>query len=271
MSDNIIDRTRVDVQTLEDVDGYDDLPDVTEASLPQVYSVRTGDMAPDYIVPWGWDGEKYQEWRSVVDGGRLAIPDTVVEDFERPDPLDDYTGDTGAFSVHTSDPIEGDQSLESENSNFNHIYTGEREPIPKGKSFSIIYEARTDTSAMDFAWGSSGVDEGYRARIQVRDDHFELTRRSPDTTFDDESVELPAQGYELLVDWHDGSGSEPDNTMIATLYEFNVDTFERGVELAQLSAQDDIHASNTGFNLYTYGDSPTENIYDYIVIWGDVE
>ena len=68
----------IDVQTLENIDSFDDLPDVTELTEAQLYAIRSGDLSSDYIAPFEWDGASYEKWRSVIDGINIDIPDTVV-------------------------------------------------------------------------------------------------------------------------------------------------------------------------------------------------
>ena len=68
----------IDVQTLENIDSFDDLPDVTELTEEQLYAIRSGDLSSDYIAPFEWDGASYEKWRSVIDGRNIALPDSVV-------------------------------------------------------------------------------------------------------------------------------------------------------------------------------------------------
>ena len=75
----------IDVQTLENIDSFDDLPDVTELTEEQLYAIRSGDLASDYIAPFEWDGESYEQWRSIIDGINIAIFDSVVDNFEPDD------------------------------------------------------------------------------------------------------------------------------------------------------------------------------------------
>ena len=66
----------IDVQTLENIDSFDDLPDVTELTEEQLYAIRSGDLSSDYIAPFEWNGESYEQWRSIIDGTEIvAIPD----------------------------------------------------------------------------------------------------------------------------------------------------------------------------------------------------
>ena len=67
----------IDVQTLENIDSFDDLPDVTELTEEQLYAIRSGDLSSDYIAPFEWDGTSYEKWRSIIDGQAITeIPDS---------------------------------------------------------------------------------------------------------------------------------------------------------------------------------------------------
>ena len=70
-----------DVEPLENINEVADLPDLAQLDEAQIYSIRSGEFAPDYVVPWDWDAtaEEYQEWRSTVDGQVIRdIPDSGV-------------------------------------------------------------------------------------------------------------------------------------------------------------------------------------------------
>ena len=73
---------RFDVEPLENINEVADLPDLAQLDEAQIYSIRSGNFAPDYIVPWAWDSSagEYQEWRSTVDGRVIRdIPDTDAD------------------------------------------------------------------------------------------------------------------------------------------------------------------------------------------------
>ena len=72
---------RFDVEPLENINEVADLPDLAQLDEAQIYSIRSGNFAPDYVVPWAWDAstEEYQEWRSTVDGQVIRdIPDSAI-------------------------------------------------------------------------------------------------------------------------------------------------------------------------------------------------
>ena len=72
-----------DVEPLENINEVADLPDLAQLDEAQIYSLRSGNFAPDYVVPWAWDAstEEYQEWRSTVDGQAISdIPVVSVWD-----------------------------------------------------------------------------------------------------------------------------------------------------------------------------------------------
>ena len=71
-----------DVSELQNINIYEDLPDVTALSEAEIRAIRTGDLAPDVIAPFGWDGSQFTTWRSLFDGKSLAIPDNTVAHYD---------------------------------------------------------------------------------------------------------------------------------------------------------------------------------------------
>jgi|AntDeeMinimDraft_4_1070355.scaffolds.fasta_scaffold05158_5 hypothetical protein len=59
--------------TLDTINKFDDLPDVTMLSQPDVYEIRTGDLASDYVVPMDTTGDgNFDTWYSLVDGQTIT-------------------------------------------------------------------------------------------------------------------------------------------------------------------------------------------------------
>ena len=71
-----------DVSELQNINIYEDLPDVTALSEAEIRAIRTGDLAPDVIAPFGWDGSQFTTWRSLFDGKNLTIHDNIVAHYD---------------------------------------------------------------------------------------------------------------------------------------------------------------------------------------------
>ena len=113
---------------------------------------------------------EFTEWRSLVDGERInAIPDTV-EDFERTDPLSDYSGDTGQFSIITDDPIEGEKSLEAtDDSNGPYIITrsGEYSKPEQGQEFQVEFRPEDSDVRLGLLFGLQDPDNWYAVQLEA--------------------------------------------------------------------------------------------------------
>ena len=93
---------RFDVEPLENINGVADLPDLAQLDEAQIYSIRSGDFAPDYVVPWAWDSTEgeYQEWRSTVDGQVIRdTPDSAIHQYR----FDEGSGETAFDSIGSVD------------------------------------------------------------------------------------------------------------------------------------------------------------------------
>ena len=134
-------------------------------------------------------------------------------------------------------------------------------------------------ASMETAFGtpSSGVSSrnlGYTVRTDTSVNQLYLIKRNgsfntlqvTSATFSGGSV------YEVVVEWHDGSGIEPEDTIVATAYEYDTATQTRGAELASVSAQDSEFASNVGIGFIdgSFSNTPT-NRYDLYEVLGSVQ
>jgi hypothetical protein len=61
--------------------------------------------------------------------------------------------------------------------------------------------------------------------------------------------------YELEIEWHDGSGSESDNTFVVRLYSVDQSTGDRNSEVANVSASDSDYATQEGVGYQNSRDS----------------
>ena len=111
---------RFDVEPLENINEVADLPDLAQLDEAQIYSIRSGNFAPDYVVPWAWDSAEgeYQEWRSTVDGQAIIdIPDSVVAEKEiHSYPVTEFTESSWPDAIGESniDTISGPTLMESD-------------------------------------------------------------------------------------------------------------------------------------------------------------
>ena len=156
------------IEVLENVNEMADLPDISTIDSEGVWYIESGEFGPDYIAPTNWDSGagEFTDWFSLFDGRILAdLPDSVVDDFERDNPLNDWGGDTGAFSVVTDGSMEGEQHISTTSSSIaDSTVTLSQSPITdgripqRGEIFS--YLCRTGDAANDDAWFAFFADSG---------------------------------------------------------------------------------------------------------------
>ena len=209
----------------------------------------------------------FTTWRSLVDGEEiLAIPDSVVEDFERTNPLDDYFGDVGDFDVVDSDPIEGDKTLETDRGAGQEIIStsGLSDYPQRGDVFSCLIMATDSRGGPEVIFGASDVDNFYDVRTEPGSDNIRLavTEGGSRTTLDSASPSLDVgEVYDVGITWSE------NNDIDVSLYDWDETEFERGSALASLSANDDTHASESGIGFRTAGnDGQDPNRWDWYVI-----
>lgn len=116
----------VEFKELENVNTEADLPDPTQFTEPQLYHLRSGDLAPDYISTSGYDGTKYTYFESLVNGNRVSVPDynqlyslydwsietgtsTVTDRANSVDLSGSYTGQTTTINNLQSGRFNGDE------------------------------------------------------------------------------------------------------------------------------------------------------------------
>ena len=67
------------IVTLDNINEFADLPAIEEVDSPDVYEIRTGELATDYLVPVQVDSTSFTDWYSLLDGQVLrAIPDPDI-------------------------------------------------------------------------------------------------------------------------------------------------------------------------------------------------
>jgi len=201
-----------------------------------------------------------------------AIPDSVVDNFEDADAdpsgvyasgetiADYYDGDTGLYSRTTIDAIADNKSLQFDGSvdTIGNIWShsGLNRYPQKGETFSAYLREPDvgDNLLPAFVFGVPGgvsaVSElsGYGVLHFPTSNEFRLFRvdDSTDTDLETGSQSMSVDTvYEYEVAWHDGSGSEPDDTIEVTLYEVDQITLDRQSTLTSISAQDSTYATAT--------------------------
>ena len=232
---------RFDVEQLENINEVADLPDVTQLDEAQIYSIRSGEFAPDYVVPWDWDAtaEEYQEWRSTVDGQViLDIPDSVLN----PDPndLDHFDGATGSWSI-TDDPSGyspisglGDYVLRGTSREDKiYSYSGlNRYPQP-GEKFSLFIHPE-DSEDHSFVYFGVQDDDTQNYAVQhINDFGLRIGKDRGDTVFEEERYTEPSDTwYEVEVEW------DTDGDLIARSYSVDDSDGSRTEQLAEVSGND---------------------------------
>ena len=186
--------------------------------------------------------------RAVLSSG-IAIPDRI--DYFEDGNLNNYEGDLDAFSI-TSNSLSGEYSLLMDSDPFVESYSLSGLDNYPVKGDIVRYIARSDE-------GNGGIEaviggdsgEGVSGGISVRDDELLLVERIGNSSVNRVSVSLSAnQTYEGVLEWHDGSGSEPEDTFVFTAYEWDG---SRGAEVGGLSRQVPAASGNSGVGFVGYG------------------
>ena len=98
-----------EIFTLDDINEYDDLPPLAEIDSPDVYEIRTGNFATDYLVPIQDGSTDFNEWYSLVDGQIiLDIPDIAVNQY----PATETDADDGQTATTWFDQIDPTEDID---------------------------------------------------------------------------------------------------------------------------------------------------------------
>ena len=196
-----------------------------------------------------------------------AIPDSAIDYFEDEN-LNNYEGDLDAFSI-TSNSLSGEYSLlMNSDPRVESLSLSGLDNYPV-KGDIVRYIARSDEGnggigaaiGADFGGGVAG-------RINVRDGELEIVDRAGAYSLQSVSESLSAnQTYEGVLEWHDGSGSEPEDTFVFTVYEWDG---SRGAEVGGLSRQVSAASGNSGVGFVGYGTAPVSMRLDEFGIVGSV-
>ena len=221
-----------------------------------------------------------------VSVGIDAIPDSVVDDFERGD-LDPYSGDLGSFGVTQTNVPEGDFALEIDDASAEEVIYSEPDDgldyyPQKGDVFVCLLKDPDEDYRPKFFWGLSnnGGVSGYSVRLAPDSGGIRISEwdDGSQSTIADTSINHDGDTwYWMEVEWHDGSADDPEDEIVATLYDVDVSKIEddpaeaRGNELGSTSVNDDNHANNrgVGFGVGSTGDA-TGSMADWYVKLFDV-
>jgi hypothetical protein len=264
------------------IDGDNDPIPVTYASGTEIIEML------EIWAEFG-DGDATSQGESLYDSGGKArmypiaysLQAVSVDDFDDQD-LSEYTVvGNNVFGINTSNPIEGSASLGvsragiSQGGSSDLIMSDAGEGLDnypeKGDVFScIMYEPGQNNTFPHFGFGADkGSVTGYligwfpansnEIRIRRLDGEGSVT----DLAIDSDSVysNYIAEPAELEVEWHDGSGSETDNTIVLRAYELD-SSLNRVQQIgSKIKATDSNYETQRG-TVYTVGSGdPDEGLF----------
>lgn len=147
------------------------------------------------------------------DGG--ATPPTIIEDWERPTPLADYTGDTASASLNTSTTFNQDTSLElpSDGNSYTISSTSGLPSYPQeGDSFEVAmfhtagYNETSNNVRTLMMFGGSDTSNTYQLVYSWKFGVIEVRRVESGSVVEDTQADFKVDGNEWLefaVDWGD--------------------------------------------------------------------
>ena len=204
-----------------------------------------------------------------VSTGVSAIPDSVVDNFQDADgdpagvyepeqTLDDYyaEGVSGALSQVSRDTIRaisGTTSLNGDDTDGTRsIYSTANDGLnrypEKGEIFhAYVYGTGNERLAIGFGVDNNG--DGYWAQSRGVDNEYKLGKGAfaeDNILIPRTSVSIPTDDWHIIeIEWHDGSGSEPDNEIVFNLYDTDENDAKDGL-LVSDSVNDSDFAAETG-------------------------
>jgi len=199
-----------------------------------------------------------------------AIPDGLVDNFElaqgesgagepygvwleNEDPTDRYpheNGQSGTYEFITPpDAVEGDRVLMN-NTDGGLIVSSPGDGLNYYPQKGDIFEARLnsfDTGSFNnpqFIFGSpASSDRGYYIIPNTAQSEFRISLDGDggSDAIASDSLSIPnGEWLRIEVEWHDGSGSESDNEIVARLFD------ESGTQLSSISVNDSTHENERG-------------------------
>jgi len=222
------------------------------------------------------DGTDVQE--ITVDGQTVFTAESpVIDDFESGN-LNAYTN-TSNFSVTSNTVIQGSFSLELNNPNNNFdMYSEPGDGLAnypeKGQKFSLLFFDSNETNPA-FLFGVDGPNQNGYGLFHLpnfgdtgffRIDGGNFTELFRTSTFVNNS-----EWYEYEVQWHDGSGSLPDNTLEVSIFEID-SNLNRTNQIFNTSVVDSTYPTNKGIGFADGVTDPLGNGFiDNCVILGQVD
>ena len=206
-------------------------------------------------------------WGSLITGTVSTIPDSAIDYFEDEN-LNNYEGDLDGLSI-TSNPLSGEYSLLMNSDPGVEILSLSGLDNYPVKGDIVRFIARSDEGNGNIG-AVIGADSGSGVVgvINVRDGDLRLGEPISGLYGQTVSVSLSAnQTYEGVLEWHDGSGSEPEDTFVFTVYEWDG---SRGAEVGGLSRQAPAASGNSGVGFVGYGTAPVSMRLDEFGIVGSV-
>ena len=207
-------------------------------------------------------------WRSLITGDTFStIHDIAIDHFEDGN-LNNYEGDLDGFSI-TSNSLSGQHSLLMDSDPGVDILSLSGLDNYPVKGDIVRFIARSDEGNGNIgAVIGAGSGSGVVGVINVRDGELRLGEPISGLYGQTVSVSLSAnQTYEGVLEWHDGSGSEPVDTFVFTAYEWDG---SRGAEVGGLSKQVSAARGNSGVGFIGYGTGTVSMRLDEFGIVGSV-
>ncbi|WDY79073.1 hypothetical protein ORF26 [Halorubrum tailed virus] len=195
-----------------------------------------------------------------------AIVDRI--DYFEDGNLNNYEGDLDAFSI-TSNSLSGEYSLLMDSDPFVESYSLSGLDNYPVKGDIVRYIARSDEGNGNIG-AVIGADSGggVSGDINVRDGELRMGQYLNGADVQTVSVSLSAnQTYEGVLEWHDGSGSETEDTFVFTVYEWDGG---RGAEVGGLSRHLPAASGNSGVGFIGFGTGTVSMRLDEYGIVGSV-
>lgn len=231
--------------------------------------IRTGDGTE--VVPSG-----YAEVRAGDGRVFYEAPDiTVVDDFEAgiyddqgQSLADIYNGDLADFTRSTTAPvIQGSYSLKAPAgpTSPNVTSTSGLPNYPqKGDVFSC-YVRDGGSARPVLQFGLSSPSDCYAAVVNTDFPRIDIYKNGG---YEESGFNLSLSAntwYEIVVEWHDGAGSEPEDTIVFSLYEVDNNGTRGGLK-ESVDFQDSAHSAQTGIGFRKRSGDGSKITWDSLTI-----
>jgi len=244
-----------------------------------------------WSVPSGQTEQDYQATVSSADDTAsqtvTVISVTVVDDFEDNNLAEYSEPNTNMFSTTSTNAGEGTYALkvgQVSGSGQPQLLSKQTDGLnyypQKGDVVSGLGRPLVGSSASvnpSYMVGCESVNAGvagYAAFVDANSNVIRIQRLDDDgsggfiyNVLASDSVTITEdEWYDLELQWHDGSGPEPDNTLKLTVYEWDVSQQERGAQVGStISVQDSTYATNRAVGWWTASsDTVAGTMADYL-------